>query len=78
MNRTFYTGKTDIIILAYGKRLVNIVCLIVQNHISAIFYGSKKKIIFLVFLRYPVSRAILSILNIVWGLKWDCDMRLDI
>ena len=39
---TFYTGRADIISLAYSKRLVNIiVCLIVQNHISVIFDVSK-------------------------------------
>ena len=41
MNITFNTGRADIISLAFSKRLVNIVCLIVQNHISALAYVSK-------------------------------------
>jgi hypothetical protein len=62
---TFYAGRADIISLAYSKKLVNIVCLIVQNHISAVIDVSKTILYSSFFLRYPVSRTILSIFNIV-------------
>ena len=41
MKMTFFTGRADIISLAYSNRLVNTVGLIAQNHISDIFYVSK-------------------------------------